>query len=74
MPMYVVELKLFGNKHEDPPALRGQPASMGPITDHVERTFAAHGTSFATCMSDLQARLSAYVAVEEKLLNPVVPE
>lgn len=71
MPLYVVELKLVVNRHDDPPALMAkQGARMGEITDHIERTFAGHGTGLASVMSDVQARLTAYTAAEDKLLNP----
>lgn len=73
MPRYIVEIKLVANKHEDGSTLRGGPP-LGNITDHIERSFAGNGTSFATVMSDLQERVSAYTVAEEKLLNPEVKE
>lgn len=71
MPMYVVELKVTVNRHDDPPALMAkQGTQLGVITDHAERSFAGHGTGFASVMTDIQARLAAYTAAEDKLLNP----
>lgn len=70
MPLYVLEVSIKGNRHEDQPSLRGNQGGPTPITDHIERTFAAHGSSFATCCSDLQARLAAYTQAEGLLLTP----